>query len=86
MELVHTKRFIRAYKGLGSTEQELVKKALIQLTMDRTYPGLRVKRIQGTDDLWEMRAGHDIRITLEITEDAYVLRNVGHYDAALRSP
>ncbi len=54
--------------------------------MDRTYPGLRVKRIQGTNNIWEMRAGRDIRITLEITEETYILRNVGHHDPTLRNP
>jgi hypothetical protein len=31
-----------------------------------------------------MRAGRDIRITFEIIDDAYLLRNVGHYDATVR--
>lgn len=86
MEFVRTKRFIRAYRELEPTEQELVKKALRQLAMDRTYPGLRVKRIQGTNNIWEMRAGRDIRITLEISEATYILRNVGHHDPTLRNP
>ncbi len=86
MQFVRTARFKRAYRGLEPAEQELVKKALRQLATDRSYPGLRIKRVQGTDGIWEMRAGRDIRITLEITDDAYVLRNVGHHDATLRQP
>jgi len=55
------------------------------LLADRSYPGLCVKRVQGTSSVWEMRAGRDIRVTLEIRENAYVLRNVGHYDSTLRN-
>lgn len=86
MLFVRTERFKRAYRNLEPAERELVKKALRQLAADRTYPGLRVKRVQGTDGIWEMRAGRDIRITFEISEDAYTLRNVGHHDATLHKP
>lgn len=84
MQFVRTERFKRAYRKLPQAEQELVKKALHQLATDRAHPGLRVKRMQGTDSIWEMRAGRDIRITFEIIDDAYLLRNVGHYDATVR--
>ena len=86
MRIIRTKRFKRSYQKLELDEQELVKKALEQLLKDRTYPGLHVKRIQGTHDIWEMRAGRDIRITFEIGDDTYSLRNVGHHDATLRNP
>lgn len=86
MQFVRTERFKRAYRLLEADEQALVRKALQQLAADRSYPGLRVKRIQGAERIWEMRAGRDIRITFEIEPDAYVLRNVGHHDTALRNP
>lgn len=86
MRIIRTKRFKRSYQKLELDEQELVKKALEQLLNDRMYPGLHVKRIQGTHDIWEMRAGRDIRITFEIGDDTYSLRNVGHHDATLRNP
>ena len=88
---ISTNRFRRAYRKLDERYRELVKKALTQFLADRTYPGLRVKRIQGTDGIWEMRAGRDIRITFEFQESqdgtrAVVLRNVGHHDPTLRNP
>jgi mRNA-degrading endonuclease RelE of RelBE toxin-antitoxin system len=86
MRFVRTDRFNRAYRKLEPRQQELVKKALRQLAMDRTHPGLRIKRVQGTDTIWEMRAGRDIRITFEITGEAYILRNAGHHDETLRKP
>ena len=91
VRFIRTNRFRRAYRKLDERYRELVKKALAQFVADRTYPGLRVKRIQGTDKIWEMRAGRDIRITLkfEDSEDGtsvVVLRNVGHHDPTLKNP
>ena len=84
--VVRTERFKRAYRKLEKRDQTRVKKALTQLIQDRTYPGLRLKRVQGTQRIWEMRAGRDIRITLEVDQDVYTLRNVGHHDATLKNP
>ena len=91
VHFARTNRFKRAYRKLDDRYRELVKKALAQFLADRTHPGLRVKRIQGTDGIWEMRAGRDIRITFEFQEGddgtrAVVLRNVGHHDPTLRNP
>ncbi len=81
-----SERFKRAYRKLETADRELVKKALRQLAEDRSHPGLRLKRMQGTNGIWEIRAGHDIRITLEFVDEVTVLRNVGHHDETLRRP
>ena len=101
VRFIRTARFRRAYRKLDERYRELVKKALAQFLADHTYPGLRVKRIQGTDRIWEMRAGRDIRITFEFQQNeegtsAVVLRNplpavgmlrdVGHHDPTLKNP
>ena len=86
MKFIRTSRFKRAYRKLSPQYRELVKKALTPLQSDRNYPGLRVKRVQGTSRIWETRAGRDIRITFEIEADSNLLRNVGHHDPALNNP
>jgi mRNA interferase RelE/StbE len=86
VELIRTERFRRAYRRLEPRYQKQVKKALAQLLADRAHPGLRVKRVQGTEGVWELRAGRGIRVTFEIGKDAYVLRNAGHHDPTLRNP
>lgn len=85
-KFVRTERFRRAYRKLEQRDQARVKKALAQLIADRSYPSLRVKRVQGTHRVWEMRAGRDIRITFEIDQNTYILRNVGHHDTTLKNP
>ncbi len=86
MELIRTARFRRAHRRLEPQHREQVKKALAQLLADRAHPRLRVKRVRGTEGVWELRAGRDICVTFEIETDAYVLRNVGHHDPTLRNP
>ncbi len=57
-----------------------------RLAEDPHYPGLRVKRIQGTDSIWEARASRSLRLTFEMDGDIITLRNVGDHDATLRNP
>jgi RNA polymerase sigma factor (sigma-70 family) len=80
VRFVRTNRFRRAYRKLDERYRELVKKALAQFLADRTYPGLRVKRIQGTDKIWEMRAGRDIRIIRISQEPVSIDMPVGTED------
>ena len=85
MRLIRTERFKRAYRKLENQEQERVKQALVRLLADRTYPALRVKRVQGTAKIWELRASRDIRVTFEIEDNTIILRNVGHHDPTLKN-
>ncbi len=91
VRFTRTSRFRRAYRKLDERYPELVKKALSQFLTDPTYPGLRVKRIQGTDRIWEMRAGRDIRITFQVHEGengtrAVLLRNLGQHSPTPENP
>ena len=85
MEFVRTERFRRAYRKLEPRYQKQVKKALALLLTDRTHPGLRAKRIRGTEKVWELRADKDIRVTFEIETETHILRNVGHHDPTLKN-
>jgi hypothetical protein len=56
------------------------------MAQDLRYPGLRVKRVQGTTGIWEARASRSIRLTFQVEGTDLILRNVGHHDDALRKP
>ena len=86
MRLQVTARFRRAYAALSAEDQKQVQKALRTMAEDLRHPGLRVKRIQGTERIWEARASRSLRITFETEGDAIVLRNVGRHDEALGRP
>ena len=86
IHLQFTDRFQRAYNDLTDQDTERVKKALRLLAENPRHPSLRVKRVQGTDRIWEARASLTIRLTFEIHGDWIVLRNVGAHDEALKKP
>ncbi len=80
MRLFYSERFHRAYGELDNNQAESVKKALRLLTSNPRHPSLRVKKIQGTTDIWEARASRSLRLTFEMHGDLILLRNVGAHD------
>jgi mRNA-degrading endonuclease RelE of RelBE toxin-antitoxin system len=86
MRLDYTDRFLRAYAALNDQDVERVKEALRLLFENPRHPSLHVKRVQGTDHIWEARASLAIRLTFEMHGDLLVLRNVGAHDETLKKP
>jgi mRNA interferase RelE/StbE len=66
--------------------QKQVDASLRLLMTDIQYPSLQVKKIQGTQNIYELTVSLKYRISFEIQEDGYFLRKVGEHDALLRSP
>jgi mRNA interferase RelE/StbE len=86
MRFQYTDRFRRAFAVLTDADAARAEKALRLLANDARYPGLRVKRVQGTEGIWEARAGDSLRITFEMHGDLLILRMVGPHDATLKNP
>lgn len=86
MRLLYTERFQRAYADLSDDQVTLVRKALRWLASNPRHPSLRVKKMQGTIDIWEARASRSLRLTFEMHGDAILLRNVGAHDETLKNP
>jgi len=82
----YTDRFQRAHNALQDADARRVENAITLLAGDLRYPGLRVKKVQGTEEISEARASLSLRITFEIHGDLIVLRNVGLHDDVLRKP
>jgi mRNA interferase RelE/StbE len=81
-----TTRFERAYAKLTTAQAERVDEAIRRFARDPSHPSLRVKRMAGTEHIWEARASQDLRITFERAGDRVTFRNVGRHDATLHSP
>lgn len=86
MKIARTARFKRAWEQLTKGEKALARKAITNLAMNIRYPSLRVKKIKGTENIWEARASLSLRITFEIEGNTIILRNVGHHNETLGSP
>ncbi|HBV95993.1 MAG TPA: hypothetical protein DEF36_02975 [Desulfotomaculum sp.] len=85
-KVAFTNRFVRSYKTLDKKSSSLVEKAISLLVNNPHHPSLRMKRIQGTKNIWEASAGISIRITFMLSEDVLQLRNVGTHDQVFRPP
>ena len=86
MRIARTSRFKRAWEELTEEDKELGRKALRKLATDPGYPGLRVKKMQGTGHIWEARVSRSLRLTFELEGNTLVLRNIGRHDETLERP
>lgn len=86
MNFIETAHFKKAYQSLPNEVKTRVKKTLEILAVNTKHPSLRVKKIKGTNDIWEARVSLDYRLTFQIIRDYFILRNVGHHDPALKNP
>lgn len=88
-----TRRFERDWKALTADDRARFRTAFERFDMDlvagRFRPGLRVKRIQGTDDVFEMTWAPDGRATFEYGTPAgkgahVIWRRIGRHDVFRR--
>ena len=86
MKIARTDSFKKAWDRLNGNDKKSARKAIEYLISDMQYPSLRVKKIKGTDNIWEARASHTLRITFYVDADIIILRNVGHHDETLKKP
>ena len=78
--------FNRAWKQLTEKQKALPRKAIKNLITDMRYPALRIKKIKGTENIWEARVSRSLRMTFHVETDTIILRNVGQHDETLERP
>lgn len=91
MKIKYTSRFKRAYTKLPPSGKHFFEDKLHQFIDDWRHPSLRVKRVQGTESIWEASINMKIRFTFEWLQDEdgndiCLLRNIGDHDHCLRPP
>lgn len=85
--LARTNRFKRNFQKKTLEAQARILKALAKLAHDPRYPGLKSKKVQGTDGVWESRVDRANRVTWEYGEgDTIVLRNNCDHDVPAVAP
>jgi len=80
-----SERFKKSYRKLPREIQERVKKTLLLFSEDPRHPSLQNKKMEGTDEIWELRVTQGYRITYEKIPGGVFLRRVGTHDV-LRNP
>mgnify|MGYP001589364249 CR=1 FL=1 len=77
--------FDRQYKALPEAIKNLTLEKVAIYCDDPSHPSLRVKRVRGTRDIWELSVTMNHRVTFEIGEEIMILRRIGTHDV-LRNP
>lgn len=81
LSISYSDRFKKHYKKLTEVEKKQFKTKLVQFIDDPTTPSLRIKKIKGTDDLFEFSVNMDIRVIWYYEGDELiVLIDIGHHD------
>jgi len=86
MHIGRTENFKKVWKQLGKDQKTLARKAIDNLIKDMRYPALRVKKIKGTEHIWEARISRSLRMTFQLEDDTIILRNIGQHDETLERP
>ena len=80
-QITYSDRFRKHYKKLNDQEKNQFKQKLTLFISNPYHPSLRVKRIQGTDDLFEFSVNMDIRVIWFYEGEKLVaLVDIGHHD------
>jgi len=85
LQLRRTKRFVKDYAALPDELRGRTEKAISVLLKSPHHPSLRIKKMEGQEDIWELRVSYSYRLTFQISGDTYILRRVGTHDV-LKKP
>jgi mRNA-degrading endonuclease RelE of RelBE toxin-antitoxin system len=86
VEVFLAEQFEQAYQKLTDDERRSVRKALSLLGENLRHPSLRVKKMEGRENIWEARPSKRLRMTFELLEGIIIVRNVGEHDKVLKKP
>lgn len=89
MKISYSSRFIKSFKKLDKSDQiafETQLKKFLNKPKPPFHPSLRIKKIQGTNGIFEMTIKMGIRMTWQFTDDGILLRNIGEHDMTLKKP
>jgi mRNA interferase RelE/StbE len=86
VKITRTEHFKKAWSELTGEQKALSRKSIDTLVRDIGYPGLRVKKIKGTKDIFEARVSRTIRLTFQIDKGSILLRNIGQHDETIERP
>jgi mRNA-degrading endonuclease RelE of RelBE toxin-antitoxin system len=79
------REFDRSFKRLPEHIRDETLEKLARFLDDPSHPSLRVKRMKGTEGIWEMSITMNYRLTFEVDEERVLLRRIGTHDV-LRRP
>jgi mRNA interferase RelE/StbE len=64
-----TRKFDKQFNQLDSMISKQAEKAIALFISDPAHPSLRYKKLQGTDNFYEISINMSVRIIIEVTSD-----------------
>ncbi|MFZ3387059.1 MAG: hypothetical protein WA120_07785 [Candidatus Hydromicrobium sp.] len=87
MKFIYSDYFIENVSKLLYEVRKILKEKLSLMYRNPRHPSLRVKNIQGREDIFEASITMDIRMTWQyIKKDVILLRKIGRNDKTLKNP
>lgn len=87
MKFIYSDYFIENVSKLSYEVRKFLKEKLSLMYRNPRHPSLRVKKIQGQEDIFEASISMDIRMTWQyIKKDVILLRKIGRHDKTLKNP
>ncbi|MBN2328061.1 MAG: type II toxin-antitoxin system mRNA interferase toxin, RelE/StbE family [Candidatus Omnitrophica bacterium] len=80
MQIYFTDRFKKQYQALPEQIQKRTDKKLALLLNYPQHPSLRLHKMRGHKNMWEIRITASYRIVFQIIDDAYRLERIGSHD------
>ncbi len=80
-----TRSFDSDFAALPSEVKNTALKKLEIYRKNPCYPSLRVKKMEGTKNVWELRVTKNYRLTFQIEKNIMTLRRIGTHDI-LKTP
>jgi hypothetical protein len=87
-----TQHFHKAFSALPDEIQIKATKAFLLFQTNHQHPSLGIKKIKGTEDIWEGRVDRAYRFTFHYETDSStgeticIFRNIDHHDECLKNP
>jgi mRNA-degrading endonuclease RelE of RelBE toxin-antitoxin system len=80
MKVTFSKRFFVEYENLERSVQKRIDRKLQLLSQNIQYPGLGVKKMVNTGNIYEARVDIHNRMTFQIHGDIILMRRVGTHE------
>lgn len=84
MKISWPKSFSKRYQALPLDVQKRFDEKIQLFEKNPRHPSLRVKKMSGTENIWEASISENYRWTFEWTKDLVKLRHIGTHDILKR--
>lgn len=80
MRIFYAKAFKKDFQELSQEIKLITQKKLELFMNDFRHSSLRVKKMEGLNNIWEGRINDNYRFTFQIDGDICILRRIGSHD------